>query len=274
MGPRSCHRIASVLEAAPMAGKQLGYGPRHGRDKLVELPEEAQERELREARREVDRLVERSKAPCEQSLSWPHTMRTTASRDDQKKIHLGGPCWLRFEIFWRAAGRSRQTLFRPKRPISLVFGQNTGIRNNPHRGMNMAQRGRKSALKLLDVVATETDVVPRPQAPAELSAEEAEEWIALVNAMPADYWPRVTHPNLVQLVRHIVSARRVSQMIERVVSGRKFKPVEYRRLLGMQRAETLAIINLLRSMRLTQLSIKPSSRTPIVANAMPRPWET
>jgi hypothetical protein len=41
---------------------RLGYGPRHGRDKLVELPEEQHDRKLKEARKEIDRLQHRCTA--------------------------------------------------------------------------------------------------------------------------------------------------------------------------------------------------------------------
>src|SRR5262245_12960792 len=134
----------------------------------------------------------------------------------------------------------------------------------------MTPTGEKPTLTVIETAAT--DIIPRPLPPGELSPEEAEEWISLVNAMEPSYWPRVTHPTLVQLVRHIVVARHIAQLIERSSPSRKL--AEWRRLLAAQRAETLAITNLLRSMRLTHLSIKPSSRTPLPDDATPKPWLT
>ena len=61
----------------------------------------------------------------------------------------------------------------------------------------MVQRGRKSQLSLLD--AAVTDVVPRPHPPAELTAEESAEWIAICNSVPADYFSQPTHATLAVL---------------------------------------------------------------------------
>ena len=50
-------------------------------------------------------------------------------------------------------------------------------------------------------------------ATCELSDEEGEEWCEIVDRLPADWFARETHALLVQYCRHVVAARRVSQLI-------------------------------------------------------------
>jgi hypothetical protein len=134
------------------------------------------------------------------------------------------------------------------------------------------QRGRKGPLKLLDVAVT--DVCPRPVPPAELTDEERDAWIVLCNALPGGYFNEPTFATLTQYCRHVVIARHLAELIHRLSAKKKLDVRQYRSLIREHRAVTLAIYNCLRAMRLTHLSVKPSSRSPIPANAMPRPWET
>ena len=78
----------------------------------------------------------------------------------------------------------------------------------------MTKQGRKSAASLALRPITPVEAKPRPAPPAELSDEEAEEWRAVVGRMPADWLARETYPLLVQYCRHVVSARRIHQLIE------------------------------------------------------------
>ena len=133
------------------------------------------------------------------------------------------------------------------------------------------QRGRKSRLSLLDVALT--DVVPWPEPPAELTADEAAEWIAICNSVPADYFAQPTYSTLMQYCRHVVVAQHLAELIQRCRKSKKFD-AQFRSLLREQRAETLAIYGCLRSMRLTHLAVKPSSRAAIPSNPMPKPWES
>jgi hypothetical protein len=136
--------------------------------------------------------------------------------------------------------------------------------------LNMTQRGRKSPLKLVEMAVG--DICPRPVPPAELSDEEAAEWVALCNSLSPDYFTRPTHATLAQCCRHVVIARRLAELIHRLEKRKKFDERRYARLIKEHRAETLAITNCLRALRLTHLSIKPSSRSPIPASPLPRPW--
>jgi hypothetical protein len=50
----------------------------------------------------------------------------------------------------------------------------------------MTKRGRKSAESLAIRPVTPVETPPRPTPPDELNDEEAEEWLAIVNRLPAD----------------------------------------------------------------------------------------
>lgn len=111
-------------------------------------------------------------------------------------------------------------------------------------------RGRKSVAELATV--TPVEIVPRPNAPLDLSPEESDEWVAIVDAMPADWFPRETWPLLAQYCRHTVSARRVSQLIDAACSRDEIDVQEIRELLAMQAKETSALKAMAASMRLSQ----------------------
>jgi hypothetical protein len=59
-----------------------------------------------------------------------------------------------------------------------------------------------------------TEIVQRPDAPCDLTDEQSEEWRAVVSTMPPDHFMRGNYALLSQLCRHVVSARRIAQLIE------------------------------------------------------------
>jgi hypothetical protein len=94
----------------------------------------------------------------------------------------------------------------------------------------MAQRGRKSASSLT-VVRPSSEIVSfirRPEPPAELTDEQAEEWRAIVGVMPADHFMRGNYPLLAQCVaaaeRRINNER--SRNSERARAGSKRAQLE------------------------------------------------
>lgn len=131
---------------------------------------------------------------------------------------------------------------------------------------------RSEADREIAIIETATDVIPRPQPPAELSADERGHWVDLVNALPAGYFPQATLGVVRQYCRHMTVAAHLAELRHKCEAG-KFSWQRYKGLIKEQRAESLIIQNLLRSMRLTHLSIKPSDRTPMPDDAGPKPWE-
>jgi hypothetical protein len=139
------------------------------------------------------------------------------------------------------------------------------------------KRGRKSAESL-------TIVTPfpnrRPAAPECLTAEQAEEWRAVVARMPADWFGREHFPLLEAYCRHACNARFIAAKIDSLdraqfadVGVLKF----YTRLLLMAERESRAMLALGRAMRLTQQSrLKAetaATRAALSGSDERRPWE-
>lgn len=139
-----------------------------------------------------------------------------------------------------------------------------------------AKRGRKSAG---DLVAAQTIAgavfrMDRPDPPSELTDEQAAEWRAVVDRMPGGYFPRETHAILVQYCRHVVTARRVSQLIAATEMQSPIDVDVYKDLLKMQEAEGRAISSLATRMRLTQqATVNAKVQKPIDVGAAKKPWE-
>lgn len=115
----------------------------------------------------------------------------------------------------------------------------------------MGTRGRKSTASLT-VVASHVEALDRPDAPYDLTDEESDEWRAVVNRLPADWFPRETWPLLSQFCRHVVNARRVAQLIAKTTSGKNLDIGDYDKLLAMQEREGRAMSSLATRMRITQ----------------------
>ena len=137
----------------------------------------------------------------------------------------------------------------------------------------MAKRGRVSAaaMELAHVSAIET--VARQRPPHELTDEEVEVWAAVVEDQPADWFTPSTVPLLAAYCRHVVSARRVAELIEKATSDPSLSIVDYDRLLKMQRGESAAIAQLATKMRVSQQSLTNHRGNKSNKNATRKPWE-
>jgi hypothetical protein len=141
----------------------------------------------------------------------------------------------------------------------------------------MKQRGRSSLAALTAPAAVgAVALVRRPDAPVELTPEQTEEWERMVDALPADWFTAETHPLLAQWCRHVVMARRVSQMIETATQGPELNVCEIRDLLAMQTKETAALKALGASMRVSQqasYSARGAAGEKGRSGTMKRPWQ-
>ena len=137
----------------------------------------------------------------------------------------------------------------------------------------MAKRGRKSAAALAVVGKNGVSAVVRPNPPDELTDEQAHEWRSVVNRMPADWFPRETFGLLVQYCRHVVSARRVGDLIENIIdseeSGRWLE--DYDRLLKMQEREGRALSSLATRMRVSQHAQYNHKKK--TGSSVSKPWD-
>lgn len=135
----------------------------------------------------------------------------------------------------------------------------------------MGDRGRKPGSELSVISSEGIETVARPKPPAELTPEQADEWRAVVNRLPADWFPRETLGMLAQYCRHIVSARRVAQLIQQHEALEEFDIDEYDKLLKMQEREGRALSSLATRMRITQQTTYDKSKKK--GKVGKRPWE-
>lgn len=141
----------------------------------------------------------------------------------------------------------------------------------------MGARGRRSSAELTATGPGGIEVQRRIEAPADLTAEQAEVWRGIVNSHPADWFNPGSAPVLVALCRHVVAARRVAGWLARIEDDKAgFLEERWLRFLARQEAESKAVAALATRLRLT-----PQSRyTPHGAAAGGRrsgtgrkPWE-
>lgn len=134
----------------------------------------------------------------------------------------------------------------------------------------MGTRGPKSAASL-EVARPQVEAVQRPDAPYDLTDEQTEEWWAVVNRMPADWFPRETHGLLSQYCRHVVAARRVAQLVAAEEAGDGLDLARYDQLLKMQEREGRALSSLATRLRITQQAlVSPKAKKPEMVK---KPWE-
>lgn len=138
----------------------------------------------------------------------------------------------------------------------------------------MKQRGRQSAAaSALAVITGPVETIARPDAPYDLTDEEADEWRKVVNRLPADWFPAETHALLGQYCRHVIAARRIAQLIAAELQSEKLDLGAYDSLLKMQERESKIIGTLATRMRITQQStmrVETIKKPKQVA----KPWET
>lgn len=118
--------------------------------------------------------------------------------------------------------------------------------------MTVTKRGRYSAAAL--AVVTPAGVQEREKPPHDLTDEECEVWHAVVSAEPADQFSASTAPLLAQYCRHVISGKRVAELIERATGDPKLSITDYDKLLHMQERESRTIALLATKMRISQQS--------------------
>lgn len=139
------------------------------------------------------------------------------------------------------------------------------------------KRGRKS---LADITTTLIDVGRgvRPDAPYDLTDDEAEEWRAVVNRCPGNWFPRETHALLAAYCRHVIGARRLSQLVYQHESGEPGQLVDdawlerYDQLLRMREREGRALSSLATRLRISQQSTVDARKHKGRGSGV-RPWD-
>ncbi len=97
------------------------------------------------------------------------------------------------------------------------------------------------------------------------------EWLALVSALPADWFPRETHGLLTDYCRHVVRSRRVALLIGVVESGDMIDIGKLDLLYKMAERESRAASSLATRLRITPQATRSTySKKP---PATRKPWE-
>jgi hypothetical protein len=137
----------------------------------------------------------------------------------------------------------------------------------------MIQRGRKGSAQI--ETAGAVMVIARAEAPLDLTPDETDEWRAVVDALPADWFPRETWPLLAQFCRHTVMSRRMGALIDAEMSAPEIDMKSLDKLTQMQARETAALKALAASMRLSQQSTwnAKSGDTAKAKRTVKRLWE-
>lgn len=136
----------------------------------------------------------------------------------------------------------------------------------------MGIRGRQSSAEIAVISGGSITAIRRPEPPSELTEEQSDEWRAVVNRMPADWFPRETFGLLTAYCRHVVAGRRVAQLIASTESALELDVDEYDQLLKMQEREGRAISSLATRMRISQQSAYEKGKTRGKKTTQ-RPWE-
>ena len=135
----------------------------------------------------------------------------------------------------------------------------------------MGKRGRRSVASLS--IVTPHDVLDqgRAKAPRELTSEQTAEWEAIVHRLPHDWFPRETYGLLIDYCRHVIRARKIARLIERLERQREVDVDDYDKLCKMAERESRSIASLATKMRISQHATY-SARKEKGPTAR-RPWE-
>lgn len=130
----------------------------------------------------------------------------------------------------------------------------------------MGSRGRTSAAAL--AIPATTQVIDIPDAPYDLTDEQAEVWHSQARAIILEgrELPVRTYPVLTEICRHVVKSRRIAELVESHEKSPDFDVKEYDRLLKMAERESRGISSHSTKLRAILGERAPKSKTP-------KPWQ-
>lgn len=134
----------------------------------------------------------------------------------------------------------------------------------------MGVRGRHSGAELSVVTTGKISCERRQEAPSDLTHDQAIEWKIIVDRLPADWIQDEMRAILSAYCRHVVSMRRVAQLVQEEESSEEFDIMRYDKLLQMQEREGRALSSLATRLRLTpQATYDEKRKKP---NKVKKPW--
>ncbi|MEK6216517.1 MAG: hypothetical protein N2B03_04770 [Boseongicola sp.] len=108
----------------------------------------------------------------------------------------------------------------------------------------MGTRGRKSAAELAIIGAGGIAVARRLDPPSLISDEMAKVWRGIVNGKPADWFDAGSAPVLAQYCRHVIAARRASQLVVQTEADDGFDIDVWSGLLRIQERQSALLVSL------------------------------
>ena len=108
----------------------------------------------------------------------------------------------------------------------------------------------------------EEGVIVRPDPPAELTEEQAKEWREVVDALPANWFPRETHVLLINLCRLTCRQRLLDSTINEMEKDPEVRKTQaYRDMIKEDREILRMIGQICSKMRLTQSGTQSQHNT-------------
>ena len=137
----------------------------------------------------------------------------------------------------------------------------------------MAKRGRKSGAEIATMPLNGSiQTITRPDAPYELTDEQASVWRRISDDLPADWFSPKHSGLLKQYCRHEAQSDRIAMLIEQEMQKREVDVQQYDKLLAMQEREGRAMSSLATRMRMTQQALYDKSKK-APSNSVRKPWE-
>ncbi len=139
----------------------------------------------------------------------------------------------------------------------------------------MGARGKKTGSEIVAQRAA-VALMERPKPPLDLTPAQSDEWVEIVNVMPADWFSPENYPLLAQYCEHIVNARHLAQLIDQACSGTEMDAKLYLDLLASQIKQSAQIKSLATAMRLTQQARYDTKNAAVAqkrVGTVKRPWE-
>lgn len=115
----------------------------------------------------------------------------------------------------------------------------------------MGTRGRPSSASREVAALANVSAIDRPDAPYELTDEQAAVWHQVVGSEAADFFTPAVLPSLTAYCKHVVSSKNISRQIDKIENAKKLDVDEYDKLLKMREREDRAAEALARGLRIT-----------------------
>ena len=116
----------------------------------------------------------------------------------------------------------------------------------------MGTRGPKSSADNSVVPASRVEAARRPDPPRTLNDEQSFVWTQVVGALPSTWFGKETWCLLEQYCKHVVSSRRISDLIAAAEREDDLDVERYDRLLKMQEREGRAMSSIATRLRITK----------------------